>query len=35
MMAGIFDLLTKGFFKKGSRILALHTGGIHRFPIET
>lgn len=31
MMAGIFDLLNKGFFKKGSRILALHTGGIHRF----
>ena len=30
MMAGIFDLLNKGFFKKDSRILALHTGGIHR-----
>jgi 1-aminocyclopropane-1-carboxylate deaminase len=30
MMAGIFDLLEKGFFKKGSRILALHTGGVHR-----
>ncbi len=29
MMAGIFDLLNKGFFKKGSSILALHTGGIH------
>ena len=35
MMAGIFDLLSKGFFKKGSRILVLHTGGIHRKPIET
>jgi len=34
MMAGIFDLLTKGFFKKGSRILAIHTGGIHPYPIE-
>jgi len=30
MMAGIFDLVDKGFFKKGSRILAIHTGGIHR-----
>lgn len=29
MMAGIFDLLDKGFFTKGSRILAIHTGGIH------
>ena len=29
MMAGIFDLLNKGYFKKGSSILALHTGGIH------
>ena len=29
MMAGIFDLLDKGFFEKGSTILALHTGGIH------
>jgi 1-aminocyclopropane-1-carboxylate deaminase len=29
MMAGIFDLLEKGFFKKGSTILAIHTGGIH------
>lgn len=30
MMWGIFDLAAKGFFKKGSTILAIHTGGIHR-----
>ena len=29
MMAGVFDLLDKGFFKSGSHILAIHTGGIH------
>lgn len=29
MMYGIFDLVRKGFFEKGSRILAIHTGGIH------
>jgi 1-aminocyclopropane-1-carboxylate deaminase len=28
MMAGIFDLLSKGFFARGSKILAIHTGGI-------
>lgn len=28
MMAGIFDLLGKGFFERGSNILAIHTGGI-------
>lgn len=28
MFFGIFDLVRKNFFKKGSRILALHTGGI-------
>ena len=28
MMAGIFDLLSKGFFSRGSKILAIHTGGI-------
>ena len=28
MMFGIFDLVQKGFFKKGSTILALHTGGL-------
>jgi 1-aminocyclopropane-1-carboxylate deaminase len=28
MMAGIFDLLSKGFFGRGSKILAIHTGGI-------
>lgn len=28
MMFGIFDLIEKGFFPKGSRILAIHTGGL-------
>ena len=28
MMFGIFDLIDKGFFKKGSKILAIHTGGL-------
>jgi len=28
MMFGILDLIKKGFFPKGSRILAIHTGGI-------
>ena len=28
MMFGIFDLLEKGFFPKGSKILAIHTGGL-------
>jgi 1-aminocyclopropane-1-carboxylate deaminase len=28
MMAGVFDLIDRGFFKRGSKILALHTGGI-------
>ncbi|MBU3821783.1 pyridoxal-phosphate dependent enzyme [Flavobacteriaceae bacterium XHP0103] len=28
MMFGIFDLIKKGFFPKGSRILAIHTGGL-------
>ena len=28
MMAGIFDLLGKDFFGRGSKILAIHTGGI-------
>jgi len=30
MISGIFDLATKGFFKKGSILLAIHTGGIHQ-----
>lgn len=29
MFFGIFDLVRQGFFKKGSRVLAIHTGGIH------
>ncbi len=28
MMYGIFDLLEKGYFPKGSKILAIHTGGL-------
>ncbi|NND10678.1 MAG: 1-aminocyclopropane-1-carboxylate deaminase/D-cysteine desulfhydrase [Flavobacteriaceae bacterium] len=28
MMFGIMDLLKKGFFPKGSRVLAIHTGGL-------
>jgi len=29
MFKGIFDLVSKGYFNRGSRILAIHTGGIH------
>jgi 1-aminocyclopropane-1-carboxylate deaminase len=28
MMAGVFDLIEKGYFEKGSTILAIHTGGL-------
>ena len=28
MMFGVFDLLKKGYFKKGSTILLVHTGGL-------
>ena len=28
MMFGIYELLTKGFFKRGSTILAIHSGGL-------
>lgn len=28
MMAGIYDLMSKGFFEPGSTILAVHTGGL-------
>lgn len=28
MMFGIFDLIEKGYFKKGSTIVAIHTGGL-------
>ncbi len=28
MMAGIYDLISKGFFKRGTTILAVHTGGL-------
>ena len=30
MMSGIFDLASKGFFEKGSTVLAIHTGGLRR-----
>ena len=28
MMFGIFDLIEKGYFSEGSKILAIHTGGL-------
>ena len=28
MLYGIFDLIEKGKFPKGSKILAIHTGGL-------
>lgn len=28
MMFGIFDLINKGYFEKGTKILAIHTGGL-------
>ncbi|MBR9845457.1 MAG: 1-aminocyclopropane-1-carboxylate deaminase/D-cysteine desulfhydrase [Algicola sp.] len=28
MMYGIYDLISKGYFKEGSKILAIHTGGL-------
>ncbi len=28
MMFGLFDLIKKGYFKNGSKILAIHTGGL-------
>jgi 1-aminocyclopropane-1-carboxylate deaminase len=28
MMFGIYDLMAKGYFEKGSKILAIHTGGL-------
>lgn len=30
MLFGIMDLVSKGYFKRGSRILAIHTGGIRK-----
>ena len=29
MMAGIYDLLRKGYFERGATILAIHTGGLY------
>ena len=31
MFYGIFDLVKKGFFKPGSVLVAIHTGGIHNY----
>lgn len=31
MFFGIFDLVEKGFFKSGSVLVAIHTGGIHNY----
>jgi len=28
MMAGVFDLFSKNYFERGSKILILHTGGL-------
>jgi len=28
MLFGIYDLISKGYFRKGSKILAIHTGGL-------
>jgi 1-aminocyclopropane-1-carboxylate deaminase len=27
-MFGVYDLLKKGYFPKGSKVLAIHTGGL-------
>ncbi len=32
MMFGIFELVKKGFFRRGSTVLVLHTGGLTAFP---
>jgi 1-aminocyclopropane-1-carboxylate deaminase/D-cysteine desulfhydrase-like pyridoxal-dependent ACC family enzyme len=32
MLWGVFDLVRKGYFKKGATILVLHTGGLTAFP---
>jgi 1-aminocyclopropane-1-carboxylate deaminase len=28
MLFGVMDLINKGYFKPGSRIIAVHTGGL-------
>jgi 1-aminocyclopropane-1-carboxylate deaminase/D-cysteine desulfhydrase-like pyridoxal-dependent ACC family enzyme len=34
MMFGLFDMVEKGIFEEGTRIIALHTGGLQgRLPI--
>jgi 1-aminocyclopropane-1-carboxylate deaminase len=32
MLFGIYQLIQNGFFKKGSRLLAIHTGGLQYLP---
>ncbi|MDO6761367.1 pyridoxal-phosphate dependent enzyme [Tamlana sp. 2_MG-2023] len=32
MLFGIFDLIEKGYFPKGSKILAIHSGGLQGIP---
>lgn len=32
MFFGVFDLIKKGFFKPGSRVLLVHTGGLQGIP---
>jgi len=34
MFFGVVDLITKGYFKRGSTVLALHTGGLQGNPNE-
>jgi 1-aminocyclopropane-1-carboxylate deaminase len=29
LMSGVLDLIYKGFFPRGTTILAIHTGGFH------
>ncbi len=33
MMYGVFDLIKKGFFRKGSTVLILHTGGLQSVEV--
>jgi 1-aminocyclopropane-1-carboxylate deaminase/D-cysteine desulfhydrase-like pyridoxal-dependent ACC family enzyme len=34
MFFGVLDLITKGYFKRGSTLLVLHTGGLQGNPNE-
>ncbi|MEO8086191.1 MAG: pyridoxal-phosphate dependent enzyme [Bacteroidota bacterium] len=33
MFFGLYDLISKDYFAKGTRIIALHTGGVHFFQV--